>query len=377
VSRVDEISNNIGCIAPNTAIVVNNTLYFLSWAGLFSYDNNVLKKADGSFSEELQVRLRSAQGTVSNPAIRDASCGWNPTYRELYLNIPVMATTSSEGDYSGANKTGLTLTDNKSTRTVRGIVYVINIDTGLVTKYRYMDDSSYLTDPTNPLTVGFNIVTDQRAPRVQGRLYYANTLGQMRSAEILPTRTFNPLNPTKALPGNASLEYLQSTFYIESPTKDPNGLSDKQKDEFVMYTQVSPGNYAQSPAERYVRVYWRSKSWTADDKTVLKRVRKVYAHIGASAEPVVIRGIVHTSPEGPQATVDVQWEYTYADTRFSGPPYPSATGELMAVPTEAAGASSSPSQNRGERHTFEIEGGGGFQVEYFGFYWRPINTYER
>lgn len=377
VSRVDEISNNIGCIAPNTAIVVNNTLYFLSWAGFFAYDNNVLKKADGSFSEELQIRLRSAQGTVPNPAIRDASCGWNPTYRELYLNIPVMSTTSSEGDYSGANKTGITLTDNKSTRSVRGITYVINIDNGLVTKYRYMDDSSYHTDPTNPLTVGFNIVADQRSPRVQGRLYYANTLGQMRSAEILPTRTFNPLNPTKALPGNASLEYLQSTFYIESPTKDPNGLADKQKDEFVMYTQVSPGNYAQVPAERYVRVYWRSKAWTLDDKTMLKRVRKVFTHISASAEPVVIRGLVHTSPEGPTMTVDTQWEYTYADTRFSGPPYPSATGELLAIPTEAAGASSSASQNRGERHTFEIEGGGGFQVEYFGFYWKPINTYER
>ncbi len=377
VSRVDEISNNIGCIAPNTAIVVNNTLYFLSWAGFFAYDNNVLKKADGSFSEELQIRLRSAQGTVPNPAIRDASCGWNPTYRELYLNIPVMSTTSSEGDYSGTNKTGITLTDNKSTRSVRGITYVINIDNGLVTKYRYMDDSSYHTDPTNPLTVGFNIVADQRSPRVQGRLYYANTLGQMRSAEILPTRTFNPLNPTKALPGNASLEYLQSTFYIESPTKDLNGLADKQKDEFVMYTQVSPGNYAQVPAERYVRVYWRSKAWTLDDKTMLKRVRKVFTHISASAEPVVIRGLVHTSPEGPTMTVDTQWEYTYADTRFSGPPYPSATGELLAIPTEAAGASSSASQNRGERHTFEIEGGGGFQVEYFGFYWKPINTYER
>lgn len=377
VSRVDEVSNNAGCIAPNTAIVVNNTLYFLSWAGFYRYNNNVLEKVDGAFAEELQVRLRSAQGGVSNPAIRDASCGWNPTYRELYLNIPVMTTESNEGTFAGADQDGITLTDNKGERSIRGVVYAIQIDTGLVTKYRYTDDSAYFTDPSSLTYVGFTPASQQRAPRTQGRLYYTNTLGQMRSAEILPARTYNYLPVSRPTQGNASMSYLSSLFFIESPTKDPSDLVDKQKDDTLVYVETSPGVYDQQLKSRYVHTYWRSKAWTAEDKTVLKRIRKVFTHISASAEPVVIRGTVHTSPNGPTAITDTQWEYTYADNRFVSPPYPGVTGELLAVPTEAAGASTSPSQNRGERHTFEVEGGGAFQMEYFGFYWKPVNEYER
>lgn len=372
VSRVDEISNNIGCIAPNTFTVINNTLYFLSWAGFFRYNNNVLEKVDGAFAEELQIRLRSAQNGVSNPAIRDASCGWNPTYREIYLNIPVMSSASNEGDFSEANQNGVLLVDNVGERQVRGITYAINIDTGLATKYRYMDDASYFTDPSGLVDVGFAIAPEQRAPRVQGRLYYTNTLGQLRSAEILPTRTYNYLT-AKPTAGNASTQYLKSLFFIESPTKAPNGTLDKATDDFLLYTVGG----AQNIQFRNVRVFWRSKAWTAGDKTVLKRVRKVYSHVSMSNEPVVIRGIVHTSPGGPTATSNISWSYTFADDRFVPPPYPSALGELSAIPTEAAGASTAPSQNRGERHIFEVEGGGSFQMEYFGFYWRPINVYER
>jgi hypothetical protein len=373
VSRVDEISNNIGCLAPNTFIVVNNTLYFLSWAGFFRYNNNVLEKVDGAFAEELQIRLRASQNGVSNPAIRDASCGWNPTYRELYLNIPVMSSISNEGDDDNGQKGPLQLVDNVGVRDIRGTVYAINIDTGLVTKYRYMDDSSYFTDPTSAIDVGFNIAPLQRAPRVQSRLYYTNTLGQMRSAEVLPTRTYNYLVQPRPNTESASIFYLKSLFFVESPTKAPNGTLDKATDDFLMYTAGG----AQNIQLRNVRVFWRSKAWTAGDKTVLKRVRKVYAHVSMSNEPVVLRGIVHTSPGGPTRVSDISWSHTYADDRFVLPPYPSALGELSAIPTESAGASTAPSQNRGERHSFEVEGGGSFQVEYFGFYWKPINIYER
>lgn len=377
ISRTDEISNIVGCIAPNTAIVVNNALYFLSWAGFYRYNNNTLEKMDGAFAEELQVRLRSAQGGVGNPAIRDASCGWNAAYRELYLCIPVMTSSTSEGDFAGGKQDGLVLKDGRGTRTVRGTIYAINVDTGFVTKYRYMDDAAYFTDPSSLTDVGFQLAALQRSPRVQARLYYSNTLGQMRSAEALPTRTYNPLRVGKPSQGDASMEYLHSQFYIESPTFSDDESRMRERDDFAMYTLASPGVYAVSRLSRNVRVYWRSKAWTAGDKTVLKRVRKVFAHVSASTEPVVIRGITHTSPTGPTQTTDTSWTYSYPDTRFIGPPYPSATGELLAVPTEAAGASSSPSQNRGERHVFEVEGGGVFQMEYFGFYWKPINQYER
>jgi hypothetical protein len=378
VSRVDEISNNVGCIAPNTAITVNNTLYFLSWAGFYKYDNNVLSKIDGKFSEELQLRLRSAQNGVINPAIRDASCGWNPTYRELYLTIPVMSTTSNEGDFASGNTMGLTITDNKSTREVRGITYAINVDTGLVTKYRYMDDSIYFTDPSTWVQQLNPAAPTQRAPRVYSRLYYTNTLGQLRSGEALPPRTFNYLNPVISQGNDASMEYLRVSFFIESPTKDANN-KDKSNDEFLMFSQdLLTSQYITINATKFVRVFWASKSWTAEDKSVLKRIRKVFSYIAASDDPVILRGIVHTSPEGETATVDTTWQYTYTDTRPASPRFNySVTGEILGVPTESAGLSTSASQNRGERHTFNVEGSGSFQMEYFGFYWKPINQYER
>lgn len=81
---------------------------------------------------------------------------------------------------------------------------------------------------------------------------------------------------------------------------------------------------------------------------------------------------------GSTATTDTAWQYTYVDSRLTSPRLNySVTGEIMAVPTESAGSTSSPSQNRGERHTFHVEGSGAFQMEYFGFYWKPINQYER
>ena len=377
VSRVDEISNNVGCIAPNTAITVNNTLYFLSWAGFYKYDNNQLSKIDGKFSEELQLRLRSSQNGVINPAIRDASCGWSPTYRELYLTIPVMSTSSNEGDHTGANTMGVTITDNKGTREIRGITYAINIDTGFVTKYRYMDDAVYFTDPATWMQQLYPVAPTQRAPRVYSRLYYTNTLGQMRSAEALPPRTIHYLNPTMPLANDASTEFMRISMFIESPTKDANNR-DKSNDDHLMFIQNLASQYVTINATKFVRVFWASKSWTAEDKSVLKRIRKVFSYIAASDDPVILRGIVHTSPEGETVTTDNTWQYTYVDSRPASPRFNySVTGEVMAVPTESAGQTSSPSQNRGERHTFNVEGSGAFQMEYFGFYWKPINQYER
>lgn len=388
VSRVDEISNNVGCIAPNTAITVDNTLYFLSWAGFYKYDNNVLSKLDGAFAEELQVRLRSNIDGVSNPAIRDASCGWNPTYREIYLNIPVMSTNNSEEAYGVTGVTGsqgITLMDNVGTRTVRSMVYAINVDTGFVTKYRYMDDALYFTDPSgiNPVyvpTLTFLNAPTQRAPRVASRVYYTNTLGQMRSAECLPPRTYNYNVATKPGAYEASISYLQTSFYIESPTKESNSSFDKYSDDMFFYTETQQGSgvWYNGINSRNVRVFWQSKSFTAEDKTVLKRVRKVFSYISSNIQPAVIRGVVHTSPSGGKMTTDTAWEYSYWFTNPLSPAYgQSATGELSAIPTEDAGASTSASQNRGERHMFQVEGGGSFQMEYFGFYWKPVNTYQR
>lgn len=377
VSRVDEISNNVGCIAPNTVITINNTLYFLSWSGFYKYDNNVLSKIDGKFAEELQLRLRSAQAGVINPAIRDASCGWNSAYRELYLNIPVMSTTNNEGDAESQNQGGIELADNKGPRIVRGHIYAINMDTGLVTKHRYMDDARYFTDPASWVEQTHPAAPTQRAPRVYSRIYATNSLGQLRSAEVLPPRTYDYISGVIPFAAGASMMFMRTSMFIESPTKD-GGNRDKANDDYLAFVTDSIAGSLLLPKTKYVRVFWASKDWTAEDKTVLKRIRKVFAYIAASDDPAIIRGIVHTSPMGSTATTDTAWQYTYIDSRPTSPRQNySVTGEIMAVPTESAGSSTSPSQNRGERHTFNIEGSGAFQMEYFGFYWKPINQYER
>lgn len=381
VSRVDEISNNVGCIAPNTVITVNNTLYFLSWSGFYRYDNNVLSKVDGKFAEELQLRLRSAQNGVMNPAIRDASCGWNSAYRELYLNIPIMTTQNNEGDFNPDNtaaRIGVNLSDNKGDRTVRGMIYAINIDTGLVTKHRYMDDALYFTDPATWMLQQYPTAPTQRAPRVHSRLYYTNSLGQMRSAEILPPRANSYFLAVTPEAWAASQHFMRSSVYIESPTKDSQNR-DKSNDDFLTYVSQPPNTGSVvNQTTKFVRVFWASKDWTAEDKSVLKRIRKVFAYISASDDPTILRGLTHTSPMGVTATTDTSWQYSYIDSRLLSPRLGySVTGEIMAVPTESAGSSSSPSQNRGERYTFNVEGSGAFQMEYFGFYWKPINQYER
>jgi hypothetical protein len=103
-----------------------------------------------------------------------------------------------------------------------------------------------------------------------------------------------------------------------------------------------------------------------------------FSYISSTIQPVVIRGIVHTSPMGGKSVSDTAWEYSYYNDNSLSPAFGEAvSGEFSAIPTEAAGASTSASQNRGERHIFQVEGGGAFQMEYFGFYWKPVNPYER
>lgn len=373
VSRIDEISNTIGCIAPNTVLCINNELFFLSWSGFYRYNNNVLQKMDIPFSEELQLRLRNGLNGEPDPAIRDASCAWNPTYREIYLNIPIMSTVRDGSTVSDEYDDFVTLTDSIGTREVRGVVYALNVDTGMATKYRYGNDSRVFGEPVNQLTPNSD-ATNQRAARTYGRLYHTTSLGKLMSAEILPPRTINYLtidNPTQR---NRSRYFLDSTFYLESPTKQDFNQFDKADDEFLYY-RTSPsgfGGTSKNIGRRLVRTYWRSKTWTAEDKTVLKRFRKAFAYIASTTDPAIIRGITHTSPEGATQQTFTTWAYQY-DSGGSA-----VTGELLAVPSEAHQSNLlGPAINRGERYTFEVEAGGRVQMEYFGFYWKPINTYER
>lgn len=208
ISRTDEISAEIGCIAPNTLININNVLYFLSWKGLMSYDNNTLKKIDGMFDEELQYLL-----TNNDPGlIRDCSCGYNPAYNELYLNIPMLPTlyhypdnTDNPPVQRDYGQGYMYEEDSKITSTIPGLegshtqfmrmllghIYVVNLDKGYATKFSYTAsiDESYQIAPSETIQ---NWLKKTLHPLQLIHKYYTNSYGELRSGDILPNYYGSP-----------------------------------------------------------------------------------------------------------------------------------------------------------------------------------------
>lgn len=320
-SRTDEISNRIGCIAPNTILSHNNDIYFLSWSGFYRYNNNVLQKADGDFWSELERRINNFQSTSDeyghprNPAVRDASCAYNPVYNEIYLNIPV---------YKHEEVIAPDIEAVNGGRKMRGHVYVIQLETGLVSKFHYEQNG-------NP------------SDRTQGRLYHTNSLGELRSAQILS----DDLNTRPAL------------ICIDAPTET---TVDSTSD----YSYVA-GEWKFGGED--VNTLWRSKHFTLNDKSIVKRVVKVLGNVRKGAY-IRISGGTQNEAYGTYNHAESRWwEYEF-----------DAPGELTAVPprtSSAPGNDDSKHPERGERVAFQIETQGETMIDSFAFYWRPVNQYMR
>lgn len=320
-SRTDEISNRIGCIAPNTILSHNNDIYFLSWSGFYRFNNNVLQKADGDFWSELERRINNFQSTNDeygqprNPAVRDASCAYNPVYNEIYLNIPV---------YKHEEVIAPDIEAVNGGRKMRGHIYVIQLETGLVSKFHYEQNG-------NP------------SDRTQGRLYHTNSLGELRSAQILS----DDLNTRPAL------------VCIDAPTET---TVDNTSD----YSYVA-GEWKFGGED--VNTLWRSKHFTLNDKSIVKRVVKVLGNV-RKGEYIRISGGTQNEAYGTYNHAESRWwEYEF-----------DAPGELTAVPprtSSAPGNDDSKHPERGERVAFQIETQGETMIDSFAFYWRPVNQYMR
>ena len=158
-SRVDEISPDIGCIAPHSLITVRNTAYFLSHEGWISYDNNVLRPVDAPFRHMLMRRLRSAP-----EAARRAAAYHNPATAEIGLCLPVTQEYQRGHDLP-----------------VRGHVFVLSLESGAAwTK-------DYSAGPG-----------DTRAPEEHRRIYHTTENGEVFSAETSPPAGFPALVSTEA-----------------------------------------------------------------------------------------------------------------------------------------------------------------------------------
>lgn len=324
-SRTDEISNVIGCIAPNTVLQYNNDIYFLSWSGFYRFNNNVLQKADGDFWAELERRINNFGaalddfGNPRNPAVRDASCGYNPVYNEIYLNIPVYT-------HGGAIIPDIEKVNDS--RKMIGHIYVLQLDTNLVTKFHYEQGGDY-------------------PDRTQGRLYHTNSLGEMRSAQIL----------------SDDIDTKPALICIDAPTEvhhDSISTNNLVGAEYVFDTQN-------------IHTLWRSKGFTAvvnqNDKSIVKRVAKVLANVRKGSYIRIKGGSQNEDYGSYLQETDRWWEYSF-DT----------TGELTAIPPRnsvSPDTTGSTHPERGERVAFQIESEGETMIDNFAMYWRPVNQYLR
>lgn len=388
LSRTDEISPDIGCIAPNTLINIDNVAYFLSWKGLMSYDNNKLQKIDALFDEELQHILR----TIEPDKLRDAACGYNPHYNELYLNLPyVNDEVNTAHDYKDSNYYIKSDEDTDDPtyfeRRQYGHIYVLNLDKGYATKFGYqvtVPDLSINSDPQILLREVYD--ASQMV-----RKYYTNSLGEMRSADILPLRYFVELGKPAQSDGGAPHKRWAG-FYIESPYK-----IDGKLDYFIDYDELLDNSYQvydfpQAKNSAVVSVF-KSKFFTGDHESMIKRLRKVVANIFSKGY-ITLRGVTIPKDLGDDRIENglnnspTYQEFNYNPTIDSvpNPLFPSneVSGTnrsvISFIPKAFVNASSGviPKDDtlaKPIRFSIEVEASRRTQISQIELYWRPIYQY--
>jgi hypothetical protein len=423
ISRVDELEPDIGCIAPNTLINIDNALYFLSWKGFMMYNNNVFKKIDGLFDEELQFILKH----VDVEFIRDATCGYNPHFNELYLNIPMLPSLVPEllaneledryvlqrqQDW-GKGLMYQSNADNEKpqffNRALLGHVYVINLDKGYATKFCYQTTvPDPLTETGTDTEIYNRFLKEAIDQRQLIRMYYTNSLGELRSADILPNR----YAVRNSMIGNDPLSYLWAGFYTETPYKrDNNEPLLKDTDEILdgdrcvasdnpypdwMYTGIFP------PVKNVpIKSYFKSKFFTGDSESLIKRVRKVLFNLFTRG-PLTIKSvsIPETGESGISADERIENDNRYAadEQEYEFEPSITLMHPLTGLQHTGTGSNNltvvprSPQLQQPDlippeldkwndwlgkpiRYSVEIESELRTQINSVVIHWRPINTF--
>ena len=293
LSRTDEISPTLGCIAPHTIKNVNNYVYFLSADGFYVYDNNIPKLLDAQYSGELKMRMKAL-----GDDIREATVGYNQHDNSIYLNIPYITTGHPIQDYdeipiypinyyqdnsvSGGDPIKVT---QENLHRIYGNIYVHNLYTGAVTKYSYPG-----TWVLNGITQ--NLITDGRQ---MVRMYYNDTQGNLRSADIMPHLY---VQTTGDIGFNWAGIYIESIYNspkteLRVSTSAPvafigNNVTqlgvnyDAILDRFAKF----PGNQsAQFPRTlpKAIHNYYRSSLIDLGSEVTIKRLRKILFNIYAQS----------------------------------------------------------------------------------------------
>ncbi len=256
ISRVDEVSNTIGCIAPKTLINVNNKLYFLSWSGFIEFNGESWQRADAGVSKEIDELLTNTPKEL----LRYATAGYNPSLNLIYLNIPSYQTWENKDvlrfpypfdddrikyaperqlDYGFLRNTQrLDVTEYTDQthlfeKRVLGHVFVFDLKNQNAYKYGYQ--TTLLDYRDEPLfeTNQHHLLKEVIYPIQNVRMYYANSLGELRSADIFPSRYY-----TRAWVVNDRLAPYLTGFYIESPAEQNNETRIRS---LLLYPECHPG----------------------------------------------------------------------------------------------------------------------------------------
>lgn len=368
-SRVDEVSPDVGCIAPETAIATSNTVFFLSWRGLMMYDNNVIKAADGAFAEELRFRL----STINEDILRESSCVYNSHWNELYLNIP------SRGRERYYEKEWI----------IQGHIYVLDFTKKYATKYAYMSDPEY-----------------GRLMRSHARLYHENSMGELRSAEVRRPATYLGGQPV-AGPGtfpdpgikiivlNGTIRYNNIDYRegdVFTTIEDIDTATSDDGAEFGYFSQRTAGIFIDAPTHvsydeyydddslkqsRAIYNNWKSKFFTGGSETTIKRVREVIINMWSEGS----RKLSVTSIPRSENDDRIDNGTQYITSHTFGNSSTVASNVLTIIPSQTAFESPGTPIHFDDRYGrpirvgVELESDGRTQVNEVALYWRPITTY--
>jgi len=285
LSREELVSDKIGCIAPNTLLQIDNILYFLSYGGIYMFNNNDLMKIDSLFDEELKFVISQTKDYA-----KESTAGYNQFYNEIYFNLP-----KPYSDYHN----DAPMEQFEKSREIYGHIYVLNLNKKSVTKFDYPIQNTTTKADTNDL------VSELAHPLQVVRLYHNNSLGELRSGDIYKW-TYD-LIPYCTQPIGWAGIYIETPYIWES-----RGLSKLRKNfldrDWIMDHQKyrcldglgELSNYfneflEQYPPSKFVPVDGRLKTGyiTGGTETILKRLRQIVFNIYSGGPIKITVGSFH------------------------------------------------------------------------------------
>ena len=403
ISREDVISREVGCIAPETLIHVNNILYFLSNKGFMMFDNTLPRSVDAKFNEELQKAMRRAKDAVDGNdapylAFRNSACGFNMHYNELYLSIPqVQQTEIGELEFHNYLENDV---NEMWKETILGNVYVLNLDKQYIVKYGYqqsIENPTYVA-PEDLNEGEISQTEDLRIIETTNqlmRLYHTNSLGELRSADIYPacvgdlpiTTSGEGGDVVTPTPTSIAFIYIETPYervetFSDSTTgdityRDTDDIFDAREVDVDLDIWVETNDFP-IPFKVPIKVQYKSKFFTFEAETLTKRIRRVVTNLFSKGE-IKLKGITVPMEYYSESIREqgISQTFTYPPSVDAWQPLLDSilTGTNTNVLSFVPDTSTDDWYGKPIEFSIEIEAELRTQINELVIFWRPIYTY--